>query len=112
MIFSVIDHIKQIIDGTKTQTRRQSDFYQVGLTYAIQPKRTSKAIPQGRILITDKKYEQRFLVDRTPRITKDDAEAEGGYTPEQFEKLYDRMHPFWMGRWAYTFKFISTKRRV
>jgi len=61
VIFSKSDHIQQIILGTKTQTRRPSDRYQVGKTYAIQPGRGKPAIPEGRIFITDKWMETRVL---------------------------------------------------
>ncbi len=105
MIFSAGNHIQQIIAGTKTQTRRKSGRYEVGKTYAIQPCRTCKAIPEGRILITDKRTEY-FWRDK---ISQEDAQAEGGYTPRQFEKLYRGMDQRWNVRYAYTFKFIPTE---
>ena len=103
MIFSVGDHIQQIMDGSKTQTRRKSDWYQVGKTYSIQPKRTKPAIKEGRILITEKREER-----QCNNISESDAQAEGGYTPPQFEALYGRMYNRWSLRYAYTFKFIPT----
>jgi len=54
MIFAVKGHVKQVVIGDKTQTRRSSDKYQVGKTYAIQSGRGKKADPRGRILITHK----------------------------------------------------------
>ncbi len=102
MIFSVGDHIEQIIAGTKTQTRRKSGWYIVGKTYAIQPCRTCKVISEGRILITDKRAEWRH----DNAISESDAQAEGGYTPLQFEDLYLRMDRGWSVRYAYTFSFI------
>lgn len=103
MIFSVGDHIKQIISGEKTQTRRKSDWYQVGRTYSIQPKRTKPAIPEGRVLIT-----RRSLEYPRHRISTADALAEGGYRPGQFEAIYREMYPGWDLRYAYQFKFIPT----
>lgn len=111
MIFSVGDHIQQIIAGKKTQTRRKSDWYRVGRTYSIQPGRTKPGIPEGRILITKKRSEFQPNV-----ISEEDAEAEGGYTPRQFEKLYRRMDREWSStsykfavRYAYTFRFVPTE---
>ncbi|GAI76625.1 unnamed protein product, partial [marine sediment metagenome] len=37
------------------------------------------------------------------------AKAEGEYTPEPFEDLYNQINPKWMERTAYTFKFIPTE---
>lgn len=37
MIFSIADHVEQIKNGSKTQTRRKSPAYLVGKTYSIQP---------------------------------------------------------------------------
>lgn len=106
MIFSVADHIQQIIAGTKTQTRRKSDWYQVGKTYSIQPCRTCKGIPEGRIKITAKKTEYKHYL---LKLSPEDAEAEGGYTPETFETLYNKINPKWMERTAYIFKYTPTK---
>jgi len=88
MIFAFKDHVKQIMEHTKTETRRNSNRYQVGRLYAIQPKRTAKAIPQGKILITNKRVEYSIF-----QISENNAKREGGYTPEQFERLYSEIHP-------------------
>lgn len=58
-----------VLDGTKTQTRRRSDRYRPGRTYAVQPGRGKRAI--GRIRVLDVRPER--LMD----ITEDDARAEG-----------------------------------
>ncbi len=104
MIFSVGDHIQQIIHGQKTQTRRKSDWYQVGRTYSIQPCRTCKGIPEGRIQITNKVPEYTHY-----GISGADAIAEGLYEPGQFEQLYSRLNPGWKVRWAYTFRFVPAE---
>ncbi len=104
MIFSV-DHIKQIIAGTKTQTRRKSPAYRVGRTYAIQPGR-KRAILEGRILIT-RKREEKYL---DGGISVVDALAEGGYMPGQYEALFKNMYPGWIIRYAYTFEFIPIEQ--
>ena len=102
MIFSEADHIEQIIGKTKTETRRSSSRYRIGRFYGIQPKRTSKAIPDGKILIIGKVKET-----RDSQISERSAKAEGGYTPEEYERLYERMHPSWQVRTAYYFAYLN-----
>lgn len=105
MIFSEADHISQIIAGTKWQTRRSSLRYQVGKTYSIQPKRTAKGIQEGRIRIIEAHTELKGI----NIISRSDALAEGKYTPREYEKLYEKLNPNWVSRWAYTFEFIPTE---
>lgn len=104
MIFAEADHVEQIIAGTKAQTRRvakpNSFIYQVGKTYGIRRCRTCKNIPEGRIRIL-----RRWMELRQDKVTRYDAEFEGGYTPEEYEALFEKMHPNWHSRYAYTFKF-------
>lgn len=123
IIFSVSGHIEQIKAGTKTQTRRDSDRYQVGRLYAVQPRRGAKGIPEGRIYIAEKAREWKpDLSDLPPDarfarrlrevtagypIQSYNAKAEGGYTPEMYEALYERLHPGWTWRWAYYFTFFT-----
>ena len=113
MIFSVADHIEQIIKGVKTQTRRPTDRYKTFKTYAIQPKRGAKGIPEGRILILRKwKEVNRYgLGKRTwpPIICWNHAQAEGGYAPDNYEALYEEMYPDWKERWAYLFQFVDSQ---
>ena len=104
MIFNVEGHIEKIIRGEKTQTRRDSGKYEVGKTYAIQPGRGKFADPLGRILITHKWIEPHWKT-----IHVNDALAEGNYTPEEYEQLYEKLHPDWAGRWAYEFEFWPTE---
>ena len=101
MIFAIGKHIELIIKGLKTQTRRSSDRYKVGKLYSIQPGRTKKGITEGKIRIIDKTREVWPFT-----IRPDDAKAEGGYTPEEFEELYEKLHPEWDERMAYTFRFV------
>lgn len=104
MIFAVKDHVEQVKAGTKTETRRKATAlvrYKVGKTYAIQPKRTAKGIPEGRILITAIWTEPNGIP-----ISAESAKAEGGYSPQEYEKLYNRMHPHWLVRAALRFKFV------
>jgi len=101
LIFAKADHIKQIIEGSKTQTRRSSNRYRVCQTYAIQPGRTKPGIKVGRILITECRVEHRGQT-----ISAEDALAEGSYTPSQYEDLYEQMYPGWETRYVYVFKFL------
>ena len=125
MIFSKGDHIKQIIEGTKTQTRRSSDRYQVGKLYSIQPSRTEPGIPDGKIYIGVKTKEWKPDLSDLPEdahfaigwrkmesgypILEHNAKAEGGYTSEEYEELYEKMHPNWTERWAYDFAFFTAE---
>ena len=105
MIFNVPNHIEQIIAGEKTQTRRGSNQYQVGKSYSIQPKRCMKGIKDGRILIIEKWREERDI-SKILIINIDDAIAEGGYSPAEFEALYEKIDPRWEFRIAYKFKYL------
>lgn len=108
MIFNVRGHIEQILMGEKTQTRRRCEYhspprYDIGKTYAIQPRRGKKAIPFGRILITESTLETENI---RVTISKEDAKAEGGYTPDEYEVLFKKINPKWKARWAYKFVFV------
>ena len=115
MIFSESDHIEQIKAGTKTQTRRDSDRYQVGKLYAIQPGRTKPGIPDGKILIVASRLESRegkgghTLSPMWWKVLDEDALDEGGYTPDEYEALYEKLHPGWKERWVYLFRYYPTK---
>lgn len=101
MIFSIGDHIELIQLGYKTQTRRPSGKYRLGQTYTIQPGRGKKGIPEGRICIIWKWDEEWGQT-----VTEEEANAEGRYTPKEYEELYEKMYPSWETRWAYEFVFV------
>jgi hypothetical protein len=106
MIFAENNHPQAIIDGLKTETRRRItalDRYHAGGSYAIQPRRTAKGITQGRILILEKWVE---LKSKDYPISIEHAYAEGCYTPEEYEKLYEKINPKWKARVAFKFEFI------
>jgi len=109
MIFSEADHIEQIKRATKTQTRRPSDRYQVGHLYAIQPGRGKKGIPDGKILITAKDEEWNTKNPVFGHISRWAAKCEGGYTPKEYEDLYEKMYPGWNVRYVYVFEYWSTE---
>jgi len=112
MIFNVKGHIQKIIEGTKTQTRRRCSYadlprYRIGRTYTIQPGRTKSGIPDGRIKIVDIRKEMRAIYP-DEFISSEDAEAEGGYSPEEYEALFKNLNSGWAARFAYTFEFIPS----
>jgi len=107
MIFAKANHIELIKQGVKTQTRRQSGKYRVGHLYSIQPCRTCKGIPDGKIRITEK-YAEWF----PHPISHKDAQAEGEYTPREYEQLYQQMYPDWGIRYVYMFRFIPNSEGV
>jgi len=125
MIFSKADHIQQIIDGSKTVTRRPSNRYKVKGLYKIQPGRGKRGIPDGRIYIGQKHREWKHDLSDLPEDAKFtrlwrqyesgypirdySAILEGGYTPEEYEELYEEMYPDWTERWVYYFCFFSAK---
>ena len=139
MIFNVPGHIQMIRNGLdsrftdkkgksliiiKTETRRPNrGIYQVGKDYAVQPKRGVKAEPGIRIVMDRiwKETGKVFLISPSGRkfanateihITKEDAWAEGGYTQEQYDKLFRELNPKWTGwsRWAVKFHVIEVRR--
>jgi len=110
MIFSK-EHIEKIKKGTKTQTRRvRRGIYQVGKDYAVQPGRGEKGIPNLRIVIDEIQREERLFGAPMP-ISHEDALAEGGYTPDAFEKLFQQINPGWNGLIRWTFKFHVREER-
>jgi len=123
MIFSLSDHIEQIKAGTKTQTRRPNNRYKTGQTYAVQPGRGKKGIPEGRIYVAEVIREWKPDLTKIPEhahfarswaamdsgypIRGYQAKAEGGYSPFVFEELYEKMYPDWTERYAIWFSFFT-----
>jgi len=111
MIFSS-EHVKLILEGKKTQTRRLNrGKYQVGKSYAIQECRTCKGI-EGYRIVMDRIWKE--IIPRPQEIGKNpsfnmiseqDAIAEGGYTPAEFEILFRELNPKWDGRSRWVFEF-------
>jgi len=105
MIFAVPGHTELIKQHIKVETRRRNDRYKKGETYSIQPKRTAKGIPEGRIKITAKCIEHSWEgpIDRVSAI------HEGNYTVLEYERLYERLNPKWTERVAYLFEYVPTQ---
>lgn len=91
--------IQKIIEGKKKQIRRDSGRYEVGDIISLSSEDPSVLL--HKIKIIEKKMER-----RNRRITVVDARKEGGYTPKEFEDLYDKIYPNWKKRYAYTFALI------
>ena len=109
MIFSLADHIEQIKAGTKTQTRRPTNRYKEDHLYAIQPGRGKKGIPDGKILVLGCVEEHRSGLVLFGLLTKEAAKAEGGYTPKEYEALYESMYPGWQTRYAFLFDYFTAE---
>ena len=108
MIFAVPGHIDLIKKGIKIYTRRTSGRYEKGHNYAIQPKRTKPGIPEGRVRIVSKQYEEKGNPNYEFPISKKQAWGEGKYTPKQFEASYEKLCKKWKWRWAYGILYIPT----
>ena len=130
MIFNVPGHIEMIREGlyppipgtiVKTETRRlKRGIYQVGKDYAVQEKRGAKAEPDIRIMMV-RIWEERagsFLISKEDKaypaellILRESAWAEGGYTSEEYEKVFRELNPKWDGwsRWAFKFLVIKVQ---
>lgn len=82
MLFSE-KHIKQIIRGEKTQTRRRRDNkgVKVGNSYrACESIFTSRKDSPAYIVVTD------VYKEKLGNLSEEDADKEGGYTVKEFKK--------------------------
>ena len=127
MIFNVPGHIEMIRNGLpriepckpiliKTETRRpKRGIYKVGKDYAVQKKRGVKAEPDIRIVM-DRIWEEKaglgYLFPLNIEISFHNANAEGGYTPREYEVVWAKLNPKWDGRsrWAFKFHAIEVQR--
>ena len=133
MIFNVPGHIDMIRNGLhhvvlrqhdpkliiKTQTRRiNRGIYKVGKDYAVQRKRGVKAESDIRIAM-DKIWEESTAEfhrkDSTVYpilISEEDAGAEGGYIPAEYEEAFLKLNPKRneFRRWAFEFHVIEVQK--
>lgn len=125
MIFAVEGHIDMIRNGLpttepckpiliKTQTRRRSrGVYKIEaerknphkIGYTVQRKRGVKAEPDIRIVFDN-------IWEDFDYISVEDAWAEGGYMPTEFETLFSDISPKWKGRsrWAFKFHVVEVQK--
>jgi len=81
-------HIKKILQGRKTQTRRTSRRkYKIGRYYAIRDTYFGK--PQGHIIIT-RRFEQKL-----GEISPEDVKKEGINSLEEFRKAWIEINGEW-----------------
>jgi len=120
MIFT-LEHIKKIWLEQKTQTRRWSarvptpllyNRYKIGQLYAVQEGRGKPGLPDMKIRIT-RKWIESEIPEKTDKtfvahkffipllqgipILPSDAQAEGGYDPENYEVEFRKLNPKWDG---------------
>ena len=139
MIFNMPGHIDMIRNGVsdphfqelptfpkklipevviKTQTRRpKRGVYQIEaerkkphkIGYAVQRKRGVKAEPDIRIIF-DRIWHETYFLGFC--ISVEDAWAEGGYTPKEYEKVFQELNPKFKGRRRWAFKFHVIEVRI
>jgi len=81
-------HIKKILQGRKTQTRRTSRRkYKIGRYYAIRDHWFGK--PQGHIIIT------RCFEQKLGEISLEDVKKEGFNSLEEFQKAWVNIYGEW-----------------
>jgi len=99
MIFQK-EHIRLILEGKKTQTRRRHvRVLKVGRVYRIQ--RNWYEWTDIRIVIT------RAFQQRLGDLTEEDAKKEGGYTIEGFRHVWEEINGSWDSNevvWVYEFR--------
>jgi hypothetical protein len=113
MIFSILRHVEKILSGEKVMTRRIVSGnplfckYRKYHTYAVQPGRGKKAVARIEVIATPH-VESRAIRNGYP-ISEMDAKLEGGYTPEEYEALFEKMHPNWQLRSVIAFKLSQSE---
>ena len=81
-------HLRKVLSGDKTQTRRcHRHTWKIGKTYAIRDRWFSK--PQGHITVT-RKFRQR-LGD----VSLEDVQKEGFNSLEEFKQEWIKLHGSW-----------------
>jgi len=98
-------NLEKVLRGKKTQTRRLSGIYRVGITYGIRTWIYEKSL--ARIRITGKRQE------RLGDISAEDLEREGGYTLEEFKEMWTSFYAKKMGWhpelnvWVYDYVLVE-----
>lgn len=86
------EHIRKIINGKKTQTRRLWDSKQVnvGNSYRASESLFTERENSPAYIVVNDVYEEPL-----GNITESDAQKEGEYTIEEFKELWIDMHGSW-----------------
>jgi len=99
-------HLRKVLSGDKTQTRRSHRrTWKIGKTYAIRDRWFSK--PQGHITVT-RKFRQR-LGD----VSNEDIRKEGFSSLEEFKQEWTELHGSWNPNEivnCYEFKLTDSKQ--
>jgi len=104
MIFSK-DHIEKIRDGTKTQTRRLKSNYKIGRSYAVQPGRGKRAIPDMRIEILD------IWQEKLGEISEEDCREEGYNSSDEYREIWAKINKkYEPDQVVYAIKFRMCRR--
>lgn len=95
----------KVLDGSKTETRRLNTkrLLSVGRVYKIHLD-WYKFLPYVGLLITARR------IEKLGEITKEGAEAEGGYTVPEFQRLWKSINGSWdpdVDVVVYTFKVVD-----
>lgn len=65
----------------------------------------------GKTKVTSTSGRKYIFADEL-HISKEDAQAEGNYMPEEYETIFREVNPKWGGwsRWAFTFHVIEVQK--
>lgn len=97
-------HVRLILEGKKTATRRLKGRWLVGSIQPVKTQYFEKARARIRIL---RKYRQPLGA-----MTESDARKEGGYTLREFRQIWREIHGSWDAElevWVYEFTLVSRK---
>jgi len=86
--------------GEKNQIRTVENRFKKGRRYNIYV--TGENDPEGKILILNVSRE----VNPQDTVCTEDADAEGKYTPTEFEEEFTHQNGVWATRYAVTFMFL------
>jgi hypothetical protein len=97
------EHIKKILEGIKTQTRRRHRFpWKSGRVYRIKTSWFNSTSHRIRII---RRYRQRLR-----DITPEEVRAEGYSNLEEFRRAWEKIYGLWDPDeevWVYEFKLID-----
>lgn len=86
------EHIEQIINGNKTQTRRRWEDKQViiGNSYRACPSIFTERVNSPAYIVVNDVY-----TEKLGDLSEEDASAEGNYTCQEFKDVWIDMHGGW-----------------
>ncbi|MCW4010053.1 MAG: ASCH domain-containing protein [Candidatus Bathyarchaeota archaeon] len=102
MLFFNRHHLRLIVEGKKTATRRRKGRFKNGAVVGIRHWMFEKSLAKIRIL---RKYQQPLGA-----MTEEDANKEGGYTLKQFREVWREISGSWEPAqvvWVYEFELVA-----